>query len=47
VKELEVPTVAGSLLPNKGMEQVGTTRKKWVRGTPLKIQLSGGVWWGW
>lgn len=29
-------------LPNRGTELVGITRKDWVRGTPLKMQLSGG-----
>jgi hypothetical protein len=28
-KEIEAPTLARRSLPNKGMEQVGTTSKEW------------------
>lgn len=37
-KEIEVPTLTKRSLLNKGMGQVGTTRKEWVRGTLLEIQ---------
>jgi hypothetical protein len=43
-KEIEVPTLARGILPCKKTGQVRTTRKEWVRGTPLKMQLNGGVW---
>ena len=43
-KEIESPNLAKRSLPNKGTGHVGTTKKEWVRGTPLKMQLSGGVW---
>lgn len=46
-KEIEVHTMARRSLHSKGMEQVGTIRKEWVRGIPLKIKLSGGIWWRW
>jgi hypothetical protein len=45
-KEIESNSLARRSLPNKGTRYVGTTKKKWVRGTPLKMQLSGGVWSG-
>lgn len=38
MKEIEVPTLVRSF-PNKGMEQVGTTRKECMKRTPLKMQL--------
>jgi hypothetical protein len=42
-KEIEAPSLARRSLPNKGTGHVGTTKKKWVRNIPLKMQLSGGV----
>lgn len=44
VKEIEAPTLAGRSLPRKQMEHVGTTRKEWLEGIPLKIQLSSEIW---
>lgn len=44
VKEIEVSTLAGRSLAIKQMGQIGITRKKWVEGAPLKIQLSSGIW---
>lgn len=41
-EEIEAPTLVRRFLPNKETELVGTTRKEWVRGTPLKMQLGGG-----
>ena len=43
-KEIEAPHSARRFLPNKGTGHVDTTKKEWVRGTPLKMELSGGVW---
>ena len=43
-KEIEVPTLVRRSFPRKGIGQGGTTRKKWVRGIHLKIQLRGRVW---
>jgi hypothetical protein len=43
-KEIETPSLARRSLPNKGTGHVDTTKKEWVRGTPLKMQISGGVW---
>lgn len=34
-------------LHSKGTEQVGTTRKEWVIGMSLKMQLSGEIWRSW
>ena len=42
-KEIESPNLAKISLLNKGTGHVGTTKKEWVRGTPLKMQLSGGI----
>lgn len=28
----------------QGDWKAGTTRKEWVKGIPLKTQLSGGIW---
>jgi hypothetical protein len=38
-KEIEAPSLARRSLPNKRTGHVGTTKKEWVRGTPLKMQL--------
>lgn len=43
-KEIKAPTLARRSLPSKGLGQVGTTRKEWVKGIPLEIHLSGGFW---
>jgi hypothetical protein len=45
-KEGEAPNLARRPLPNKGKGHVSTTKKVWVKGIPLKMQLSGGVWRG-
>lgn len=46
-KEMDhLPTLARRSLPNKESAQVSSSRKQWVRGTPLKMQLSVGVWQG-
>ena len=42
-KEIEAPNLARRSLFNKRTGHVGTTKKKWVRNIPLKMQLSGGV----
>ena len=42
-KEIEAPSLDRRSLPNKGTGYVVTTKKEWVKGTPLKMQLSGGV----
>jgi hypothetical protein len=39
-KEMEVPTLAARCFP---IGQVGTTRKRWARGIPLKIPVSDEV----
>lgn len=44
MKKIEVPTLAVRSLLSKGTRQVGTTGKEWVKGIPLKIQLSRGDW---
>jgi hypothetical protein len=36
-KEIEAPSLAMRSLPNKGTGHVDTTKKEWVRGTPLKV----------
>lgn len=41
-KEIEVSTLAKKSLPIKGTGQAVTTKNEWVRGVPLKMQLSGG-----
>jgi hypothetical protein len=41
-KEIEAPLLARRSLPNKRTGHVGTTKKEWVRSTPLKMQPSGG-----
>lgn len=43
-KEIVIPTLVRRSFPRKGIGQCGTTRKEWVRGIHLKIQLRGGVW---
>jgi hypothetical protein len=43
-KEIEALNLAKRFLPNEGTGHVGTTKKEWVGGTHLKIQLNGGVW---
>jgi hypothetical protein len=43
-KEIEAPNLSRRFLPNKGTGHTGTSTKEWVKGTPLKMQLSGGVW---
>ena len=43
-KEIEAPSLARRSLPNKGTGHVGTIKNEWVRGTPLKMQLSDRVW---
>lgn len=43
VKKTEAPTLAKQSLPTKGMGQVGTPRKEWVRGTPKDTAQ----WWVW
>jgi hypothetical protein len=43
-KEIKYPSLTRRSLPNKGTAHAGTTKKEWVRGTTLKMQLSGGVW---
>jgi hypothetical protein len=42
-KELEAPSLARRSLPNKETGHIDTTKKEWMRGTPLKMQLRGGV----
>ena len=42
-KEIEAPNLAKRSLLNKGTGHVGTNRKECVRGTLLKMLLSGGV----
>ena len=42
-KEIEAPSLDRRSHSTKGTGHVGTTKKEWVRGTPLKMQLSGGV----
>jgi hypothetical protein len=42
-KDIEAPSLARRSLPNKGTGHVDTTKKEWVRGTPLKMQLNDGV----
>jgi hypothetical protein len=42
-KEIETHSLARRSLPNKGTGHVGTTKKEWMRGTALKMWLSGGV----
>jgi hypothetical protein len=39
-KGTRAPTLARRSLPNMGMGQVVATRKEWMRGLPLKTQLS-------
>lgn len=41
-KKIKAPILTRKSLPSKGMGQVGITRKEWVRGIPLNIQLNGG-----
>jgi hypothetical protein len=36
-KEIEATSIARRSLPNKGTEHVVTTKKEWVRGSPLKL----------
>ena len=43
-KEIEAPSLARKSLPNERTRHVGTTKMECVRGTPLEMQLSGGVW---
>jgi hypothetical protein len=43
-KEIEAPHSAKRSLPNEGQDMLALPKKEWVRGTPLKIQLSDGVW---
>lgn len=43
-KEIEAPYLTRRPLSNKETGHIGTTKKEWVRETPLKMQLSGGVW---
>jgi hypothetical protein len=43
-KEIEAHNLAKRSLPNKGTGHISTTKKEWVRGTLLKMQLNGGVW---
>lgn len=38
---MEALTLARMSLASKEMGKIGPTRKEWVRGTPLKILLSG------
>lgn len=45
-KEIEFPSLARRSLPNKQTGHVGTIKNEWVRGTPLKMQLSCEVWCG-
>lgn len=40
---MEVPTLARRSFPNKRIVKVGITRKEWIRGIRLKIQLSGSL----
>lgn len=43
-KGMQAPLQLEGPFPSKGTGQVGTGRKEWIQGIPLKIQLSGGVW---
>lgn len=40
-KEIEAPTLGRRSLPSKETGQAIPTRKEWVKGIPLKVQLSG------
>ena len=42
-KKIEAPSLDRRSLPNKATGHVGTIKEKWVKGTPLKMQLSGRV----
>lgn len=42
VKKIEATTLTRRSLPSKGTRRIGITRKEWVTGIALKIQLSGG-----
>lgn len=42
-KEIEAPNFLGAPFPTSGRGQVGNTREEYMRGTPLKMQLSGGA----
>jgi hypothetical protein len=43
-KEIESPNLSRRSIPNKDSGHVGTTKKKWVRRIPLKMQLSSRLW---
>ena len=40
-KEIKAPILSRKFLLSKGIGLVDITRKEWVRGIPLNIQLSG------